>query len=44
MGFSLEIFFRGANPAAMDINGKTPLQTAVEIGALTDEELFLMLS
>ena len=36
--------FRGANPAAVDKNGKTPLQTAVEMGALTDEELFLMLS
>ena len=45
---TLKIFltknFRGANPAAVDKNGKTPLQTAVEMGALTDEELFLMLS
>ena len=43
--FSFELLiYRGANPAAVDRNGKTPLQTAVEIGALTDEELFLMLS
>ena len=36
---------RGAKPGAMDIAGKTPLECAVEKGgAITDEELFIMLS
>ncbi|KAG0615040.1 hypothetical protein M758_5G009800 [Ceratodon purpureus] len=36
---------RGAKPGAVDIAGKTPLECAVEKGgAITDEELFIMLS
>ncbi|EFJ08060.1 hypothetical protein SELMODRAFT_451407 [Selaginella moellendorffii] len=35
---------RGANPAAVDRAGKTPLEVAMELGAVTDEELFVMLS
>lgn len=35
---------RGATPAALDTDGKTPLQTAMELGAVTDEELFVLLS
>lgn len=35
---------RGASPAAVDRAGKTPLQIAMELGAVTDEELFVLLS
>jgi Arf-GAP/coiled-coil/ANK repeat/PH domain-containing protein len=36
---------RGAKPGAVDNAGKTPLECAVEKGgAITDEELFIMLS
>ncbi|MCO5568565.1 hypothetical protein L7F22_022264 [Adiantum nelumboides] len=35
---------RGAGPAAVDEDGKTPLQVAMELGAVTDEELFVLLS
>ncbi|MCO5577776.1 hypothetical protein L7F22_031610 [Adiantum nelumboides] len=35
---------RGASPAAVDEDGKTPLQVAMELGAVTDEELFVLLS
>lgn len=36
---------RGAKPGAVDSAGKTPLECAVEKGgAITDEELFIMLS
>ncbi|KAI5083918.1 hypothetical protein GOP47_0000087 [Adiantum capillus-veneris] len=35
---------RGASPAAIDEDGKTPLQIAMELGAVTDEELFVLLS
>jgi Arf-GAP/coiled-coil/ANK repeat/PH domain-containing protein len=36
--------FRGANPMIVDGRGKTPLQRAMEMGAITDDELFLLLS
>lgn len=35
---------RGSKPGALDNTGKTPLELAVEKGAITDDELFLMLS
>ncbi|KAH7293159.1 hypothetical protein KP509_28G014600 [Ceratopteris richardii] len=35
---------RGASANAVDGKGKTPLQTAMELGAVTDEELFVLLS
>ncbi|KAH8938934.1 hypothetical protein BDL97_15G009800 [Sphagnum fallax] len=35
---------RGSNPAATDSLGKTPLESAMEQGAITDDELFVMLS
>lgn len=35
---------RGSSPAATDRDGKTPLQIAMELGAVTDEELFVLLS
>ncbi|KAG0569778.1 hypothetical protein M758_6G111100 [Ceratodon purpureus] len=35
---------RGSKPGASDNTGKTALEIAVEKGAITDEELFLMLS
>jgi len=35
---------RGSKPGVSDNAGKTPLEIAVEKGAITDEELFLMLS
>jgi len=35
---------RGSKPGASDSTGKTPLEIAVEKGAIPDEELFLMLS
>jgi len=36
---------RGSKPSAVDNVGKTPLECAVEKGgAITDEELFIMLS
>eukprot|EP00249_Psilotum_nudum_P019302 c27186_g1_i1 orf=520-3096(-) len=35
---------RGASPSAMDNGRNTPLQTAMEMGAVTDEALFIMLS
>lgn len=35
---------RGSKPGAVDSTGKTSLEIAVEKGAITDEELFLMLS
>ncbi|KAJ7553082.1 hypothetical protein O6H91_06G084100 [Diphasiastrum complanatum] len=34
----------GANPTAVDGLGKTPLEIAMELGAVTDEELFVLLS
>jgi ankyrin repeat protein len=37
-------FCRGSNPAATDSLGKTPLESAMEQGAITDDELFVMLS
>ncbi|CAK9861220.1 unnamed protein product [Sphagnum jensenii] len=35
---------RGSNPVATDSFGKTPLESAMEQGAITDDELFVMLS
>jgi Arf-GAP/coiled-coil/ANK repeat/PH domain-containing protein len=35
---------RGSNPGAVDNVGKTPLESAVEKGAITDEELLILLS
>jgi hypothetical protein len=37
-------FCRGSNPVATDSFGKTPLESAMEQGAITDDELFVMLS
>lgn len=35
---------RGSSPGASDNSGKTPLQILVDKGAISDEELFSMLS
>jgi len=42
--FAKLLIRRGANPMIVDGKGKTPLQRAMEIGAITDDELFLLLS
>lgn len=42
--FAKLLIRRGANPIIVDGRGKTPLQRAMEIGAITDDELFLLLS
>ncbi|KAG6554529.1 hypothetical protein Mapa_003908 [Marchantia paleacea] len=38
------LVLRGAQPTAIDGWGKTPLDCALELGPVTDEELFLLLS
>jgi Arf-GAP/coiled-coil/ANK repeat/PH domain-containing protein len=42
--FAKLLIRRGANPMIVDGRGKTPLQRAMEMGAITDDELFLLLS
>lgn len=41
----LEMFFsyRGADPQAADMDGKTPLQYAIDFGTIDDDEILLLL-
>lgn len=44
MILNMHIACRGADPQAIDMDGKTPLQRAMESGTFNDEEILVLLA